>query len=141
MASATHGMTLGQITFNSSYFLEILNIDFGDLGKCDNIEVTNMSVAAVTTPGIGNKIFIPSIYMDAGYVSVDYNFNPDTLVFGAAGISQSCTVKLGNSSVKAQFAGTGWVYDSAMKGPLDGKVMTANAKLKWTGVVTQTAGS
>jgi len=129
------------MTFNTGYFAEILNIDLADLGKCDSIDVTNMSVAAPSSAVVGNKVYIPSFYTDPGYVSIDYNFNPDTLIHAVAGVSASCTVALGNSSVKANFAGTAFVYDTAMKGPLDGKVMTANAKLKWTGGVTQTAGT
>src|SRR5690242_2854998 len=121
MATSSHSMTLGTITFSSSYFLEILNIDMGDMGKCDSIDVTNMSVGVTTTPNLGNKLFIPSFYLDPGYVSVDYNFNPDTLLFGVVGKSLSCQVNLGNSSTKAKFLGSAFIYDTAMKGPLDGK--------------------
>lgn len=141
MATTSHAQTLGVITFNTSYFAEILNIDMSDMGKCDSIDVTNMSTGTTVTPNLGNKIFIPSFYLDPGYVSVDYNFNPDTLLFGKVGVAASCTIALGNSSTKANFVGSAFVYDTAMKGPLDGKVMTANAKLKWAGVVAQTAGS
>lgn len=143
-ATSSHSQTLGTITFSSSYFLEILNIDMGDMGKCDSIDVTNMSVAANISPNIGNKLFIPSAYLDPGYVSIDYNFNPDTLLQPAIATSLSATVKLGNATVtKAQFAGSGFIYDTSMKGPLDGKCMVANAKFKWDSktLCAQTAGS
>ena len=41
MATSSHAQTLGVITFDTNYFLEILNIDLGDTGKCDDIDVTN----------------------------------------------------------------------------------------------------
>jgi hypothetical protein len=138
MALVTHSQTKGAITFSSGFFAEIINIDWSGV-KREVLDCTNMSIAA-SGASFGNKIFIPSVYIDPGELGIEINFNPDTIppIGSAAG---AFSLALGGDTVQATWAGTGFLYEFAPKMPLDGKVMTATAKLRVTGAVTVTTGS
>ncbi|SRR5258708_4055734 len=139
MALVTHSQTKGSITFSTGFFAEILNIDWSGI-KREVLDVTNMSVAAAGGGAFGNKISIPSIYIDPGELSVELQFNPDTLPpIGSA--SGAFTLTLGGDTTPATWAGNGYLHDFSVKMPLDGTVMRATAKLKTTGAVTVTSGS
>ncbi len=136
MAVVTHSQAKGSITFSSGFFAEILNIDWSGI-KREALEVTNMSVTAAAGGTFGNKIFIPSLYIDPGELGLEINFNPDTLPpIGAA--ASAFTVTLGGDTTPATWAGNAFLTEFSFKAPLEGKVMTATAKLKWTGAVTVT---
>lgn len=139
MSVVTHSQTKGSITFSSSFFLEILNIDWSGI-KRDVLDATSMAVTAAAGSTFGNKLFIPSIYVDPGELTIEINFNPDTLppIGGASG---AFVLTLGGDTTPATWSGTGYLHDFAPKMPMDGKVMTATCKLKCTSAVTVATGS
>ena len=139
MATSSHSQALGSITFSTGFFAEILDISHGGI-KRDKIDCTNMATATTTTSTtLGNKIAIPSAYVDPGELTVEIQFNPDTKppIDSAAA---SCTVKLGNAATQAQWAGSAFLTEFSYKAPLDGTVMRASCKVVFTGVITITAG-
>src|SRR5258708_30868457 len=138
MATSSDSQTKGVITFSSGFFAEILNIDWSGI-KREILDVTNMGVAAAAGGTFGNKINIPSIYIDPGELSVEIQFNPDTLP-PIASAAETVTVKMGNAATQATWVGSGYMHEFAPKMPLDGKVMTASAKIKFSGAVTVTGG-
>lgn len=140
MATVTHSQTKGQITFSSGFLAEILNIDWSGI-KREVLDATNMSIAAAAAGAFGNKISIPSFYVDPGEITVEINFNPDTLP-PIASAAETTTVKVGgDTSAQATWVGSAFMYDFAPKMPMDGKVMTATCKIKFSGNVTVTAGT
>ena len=139
MATTSHSQALGVITFSSGFLAEILDIGISGI-KRDILDCTNMSIAAAGGGKFGNKIFIPSFYVDPGDLTFEIQHQPDTLP-PIASAAETVTVKLGNSATQASWAGSGFMYDYAVKAPLDGTVMRATCKIKWTGNVTVTAGS
>jgi hypothetical protein len=140
MATVTHSQTKGQITFSTGFLAEILNIDWSGI-KREVLDATNMSIAAAGGGTFGNKILIPSFYIDPGELAVEINFNPDTLP-PIASAPETVTVKIGgDTTTQATWVGSGFMIEFAPKMPLDGKVMTATAKLKFSGSITITAGT
>ncbi len=139
MATSSHSQALGVITYSTSFLAEILNIDWSGI-KREALDCTNMGVAAAGGGKFGNKLFIPSFYVDPGELSVEIQFQPDTLP-PIASAAETVTVKLGNSSTQASWAGSGFMVDFAPKAPLDGTVMRATCKIKFSGNITVTAGT
>ena len=137
MATTTHSQCLGVITYATGYFVEILDISLSGVGKADIIDVTHMGVAA-TSGTLGNKIYIESFYVDAGEADIEIQFNPDTTP--PKGF-QACTIAWGNSTTKATWAGSACLSDMSIKAPLDGSVMKATCKLKFSGAITIVPGT
>jgi hypothetical protein len=140
--SPTHGQTLGTVTIAGYTFpLEILKLDWDGL-KRDAIDVTSMAVQPTTGSGLGNKMFIPSAYVDPGELSLNVLHNPlynipitDPSKAGPTLI----TFTLGPAtSVQETFQALGFLTEYKIVGPLDGTAMTADIKIKLTDDVSNT---
>lgn len=139
MATSSHSQTLGSITFQTGFFAEILDMQWGKIER-QWIDATNMSITAASAGTFGNMVGFPSQYVNPGQLTVTVNFNPDTAIpIGAA--AASCTVKMGNSSTQASWAGSASMISFEPNMPLDGKPMTAKAVLAFSGAITETAGT
>ena len=140
MSTKTHGQTLGSIVFTTSaWATEILDIKDNGI-KRDAIDVTNMGVSAVPSGSLGNKIYIPSFYMDPGILTIEVNHNPDHPA-PVGGVAETITLSLGPDSSQATVAGSGFITDYDINLPMDGKAMTATVKIKKTGPWAYTTGS
>jgi hypothetical protein len=136
----THGQTLGTVEFSGVIF-EIIKLDWTGI-KREAIEVTNMNVLPTTGTGFGNKMFIPSAYVDPGMLKLQILHDPtqqipitDPSDSGPVAI----TIKIGpSSSTQESFNGLGFVTDYDIDGPLDGKAMTATVSVKLTDLVDNT---
>lgn len=141
----THGQTLGTLTFSGQTTgWEILKLDWDGL-KRESIEVTNMNVQPTTGTGLGNKMFIPSAYVDPGQLVLQVNHNP-TIAIPITDPSKvgptSLTFAIGPSTGQQEtFVCLGFLTDYKIDGPLDGKALTATMTIKLTDVVSNTYSS
>ena len=136
----SHGQTLGTVEFAMTNFpMEILKLDWEGIAR-EAIEVTNMNVEPTTAAaGFGNKMYVPSAYVEPGSLKLQVNHNP-TLMIPIADQSkagpEAITIKLGPSlSVQETYDVVGFLVKYELDGPLDGKALTATATIKLTDVV------
>ena len=137
MSAPTHGQTLGTVAFQTSQIiLEILKMDTDGV-KRDPIDATNMQVQkTVTSTGgnYGNKVKIPSIYIDPGVLKLQVNHNPGQMIPLVAD-PEYITWTWGpySSSQESQHA-VGFIKSYNVDGPLDGKPLTATMEIELTDV-------
>lgn len=139
MASPAAGVTTGlAITFASGFFAQIT--DFSHSGVKRKAQSTaHMGLAAAGAGTYGNEPFIPGKIIDPGGLDIEGHYNPDTLPpIGSA--AETVTVSVPGSTVPATLAGSAFMTDFDVKGPLD-EVMKFTAKLKFSGAITRTAGT
>jgi hypothetical protein len=135
----THGQTLGTITGFTDFPLQILKLDWGGI-KREAIEVTNMNVQPTTTAqNFGNKMFIPSAYVDPGELKLQVLHDP-TVAFPITDPDligpQDLVIMLGPAdSTQETFNVFGFVTAYDIDGPLDGKALTATMTVKLTDAV------
>jgi len=133
MADEGFGTT---ITFQSGFFAEITNVDW------DGIKRGSIPTSHMTTTE-GWMTFQPSDLKDAGELSVEIAFAPQTTIITAiTAAAETVTVTLpipAGQSVASTWACSGFMTDFKFKSPMDGKMM-ADVKLKFSGKPTITAG-
>lgn len=129
------GQTLGTVTY-AGFAMNILKLDWDGI-KREQIEVTNMNVLPTTaTDGFGNKMFLPSAYVDPGELNLEVLHNPlikfpitDPTKAGP----QDITIRLGPAlNAQEAFDAVGFMTEYKITGPLDGTAMTATCKFKLT---------
>lgn len=140
----THGQTLGTVKIASyspwNLGMDILKLDWSGI-KREAIEVTNMNVQPTTTTGnFGNKMFIPSAYVDPGELKIQILHSPEVNIpiadWTKAGPT-TITITLGPAtSVQETFTVLGFVTEYDIDGPLDGKAVTATMTIKLTDAVS-----
>jgi hypothetical protein len=138
MATSAASITKGVITFETGFFAQITNIEWDGIER-ESVPTSHMGTAAAGANKFGNMTFIPSDLVDPGTLTVDFNFNPDTLP-PIASAAATCTVAIGDSATQATWAASGFMTSIKFTGPLGDK-MTAQAKVKLSGNVTRTAGA
>src|SRR3990167_7794412 len=104
MASSAASQADAVITFNSSFFAQIVDIDWGAITLVAT-DPSYQGLAAAGAGKFGNKTFIASNLVDPGELTVLINFNPDTLPpIGSA--AETITLAMSNSSSQATWAGS-----------------------------------
>lgn len=130
----SHGQTLGTVDMTVSGFtFELLELDIDDIMR-EAIEATNMNVLPTTTDtAFGNRIYIPSAYVDPGKLMLSGNHDP-TQMIPINEDSEPIDVFVGPSAAdQEQFSvALGFMTRYRFKGPMDGKVMTADMEIKLT---------
>ena len=112
-----------------------------------SVNVFNTShagTAAVGAAEIGNATYIAGRIEDAGELTVEVLYNPDTVP--PIGTSETWTVQFpasGGDSTGASLAGTGIMTALTPTVPLGESEdkMTASVTVKWAGAITLTAGA
>ena len=127
-----HGQTLGTVAMLTSDFnFELLELDYDDILR-EALEVTNMNVLPTTADnGIGNRIWIPSAYVDPGKLMLTANHDPLQMIPINAD-PEEVDFFLGPCTTdQEKFAATfGFMTRYRIKGPMDGKVATCEAEIK-----------
>ena len=139
MASAAANVSTGlTITFASSFFLQITNVDWSGISR-PSIKTSHMGTAAPAGGTFGNDTFIPGDLSDPGSLEVEFNFNPDTLppIDSAAA---TCTVTIPGSATPAAWAGSAFMTEMNVAMPLE-DLMVGKGTLKFSGAITRTAGA
>ena len=125
----------------SGFSAEILDVANSGASR-KSIDVSHMATAAPGAGKYGNMPFIPGRLTDAGELTLDLHYNPDTLPpidLAAETITVTFPLFPGDvSAAKLEFSGFFTGYDSAM--PLDDK-MTVSATIKIDASVTVTVAS
>ena len=136
----THGQTLGTVTLGTleGFPMDILKLDWSQI-KREAIEVTNMNVQPTTSStDWGNRMFVPSAYVDPGELVLQIHHNPQVTLAGYITDPfddgpQGIVITLGPSaSNQEQFNVLGFITEYSIDGPLDGKTVTATVKIKLT---------
>ena len=141
------GQTIGVVTFGtSSLALGLLDIKGPDFAR-KWLDTTNMGTAAATSAGMGNMTGIPSVYTDPGEVELSVQHDqayPNVAAALAIGSTlETITITAGpkGSSTQAKIVGTGALVKYKADAPLNGKIMTATATIRFSGIVTPTAAT
>lgn len=141
------GQTIGSVTFGTSALaLGLLDIKGPDFAR-EWLDTTNMGTVAATAPAMGNITGIASVYTDPGEVELTVQHDqayPNVgaaLAIGSAG--ESITIYAGpkGATTQAHIAGTGALVKYKADMPLNGKIMTATATIRFSGAVTPTAAT
>lgn len=133
--------TVGVVTFGtSSWSPGLLDIK-GPEWMREWLDTTNMSITAASAGFVGNKTGIPSLYVDPGEVELTVqHVQGSTIPIGSA--LETITIKAGAfSSAQGSIAGSGCLLKYKPDMPLEGKVMTATATIRYTGPLTITAAT
>ncbi len=138
MATSAASQAMAAITFQSGFFAQIQDWDWDGIERAA-IETSHQGLSLAGWGKFGNKTFIPSKLNGPGTLTVNINFNPDTLppIEGAA---ETVTLTIGDSSTRATWAGSGFMTSFKATGPLEDK-MSATAVITFSGNVTRTAGT
>ena len=128
---------VGTITFGTSGFTAgLLDINGPDM-VCEWLDTTNMGTPA-QTGGIGNKTGIPSKYIDIGELEITIQ-HVDKItppVGGPDGELETITITSGTGSNAGMLTGQGVMLKYKATRTLDGKVMTAVATIRGSGLWT-----
>lgn len=120
----------------SSFTAEIVDIAMGGVSR-KSIDVSHMGTAAAGAAEFGNMPFIPGRLTDAGELSMELHFNPQTIP-PIDLVEETVTITfplVAGDSTPASYAFTGFFTGFDMGMPLDDK-MTASATVKVSGNVT-----
>ena len=127
------------ITFGtSSYSANIENIDWSGISR-EAHRTTHMSSSIPGAGQIGGHTYIPSKFADAGSISVDAQFNPQTnppVNSAAETITITFPLVTGDAT-QASWACTGFMTDFSLTDPYDGKMM-CKFTVKASGNITMT---
>lgn len=126
------------ITFQSGFFAQILSMSWDGISR-PAINTTHMGSTAATATNFGVATYIPGKVTDPGALTVEFHFNPDTNPPIDA-VAETITIGFPGSATPATWAGSGFMTDFSLIDPLDDK-MTARATLKFSGLITTTAGA
>lgn len=138
-ASSPASQARGVITFQTGFLATLLDFSW-DNAKRESLDTTTMAQAAPGAGKFGNKTSIPSNLSDPGELTCEIQHNHDTKPpLDAA--PETVTVKAGDATTQAAWAATGYMTSYTPKGVLDGSVMKATCKIKFSGNVTVTAGT
>lgn len=135
-----HGQTQGEVAFqynSQDVVLEILDLNWKKIDR-EMIEVTNMRVqpTALGSGKFGNKMKIPSIYVDPGQLPLRVQHDASAPIPICENDPVEFTINLGGfTSTQEEFVVLGFVQSYEMVGPLDGKVVTADIVIELTDVV------
>lgn len=135
-----HGQAQGSVEFDyngSAVVLEILDLGWKKIER-EMLEVTNMRVkpTVLGTGRFGNKMKIPSIYVDPGQLVLRVNHDASSPIPIGEDDPVDMTVKLGGyQSSQEEFDAIGFVQSYEIVGPLNGKVVTADIVIELTDVV------
>jgi hypothetical protein len=135
------GQALGSIAFGTSAFTSKLTDIKGPAFKREWLDTTSMATVAAGANQVGNKTGIPSFYTDPGELTMTLLHDTQQAP-PLGGDLEAITIAIGpyNSS-QATITGYGAMLDYQIDAPLDGKVMTATAKVRFSGPLTFTAAS
>lgn len=138
MATSAASVSKATITFSSGFAAQIIDWSWDGIERAA-IDTSHQGLALAGSGKFGNKTFIPSRLNDPGSITVNLNFNPDTLppIEGAA---ETFTLAVGDSSTQATWAGSAFMTGFTCTGPLEDR-MTASLTVKFSGNVTRTAGT
>lgn len=138
-----HGQTQGTVTFDYNgvpVVLEILDLNWKKIER-ESIEVTNQRVkpTAIGTGRFGNKMKIPSIYVDPGQLPLRVQHNAAAPIPIVEQDLVLFAIKLGGFvSSQEEFQCLGFVQAYEMIGPMDGKVVQADIVIELSDVVDPT---
>lgn len=121
------------ITFSSGFCAWITSVDQDGITR-DSLDTSHNAVAN------GYKTFTPGALADPGSLTVALFFNANTTppITSAAETITVTFPKHSGATTSATWAASGFMTDFSFSAPMDG-VMTATAKLKWSGAITITA--
>ena len=135
-----HGQTQGSVEFDYNgvaVVLEILDLGWKKIER-EMLEVTNMRVkpTVLGTGRFGNKMKIPSIYVDPGQIPLRIQHDASAPIPICEEDPVDMVVKLGGfQSSQAEFDVLGFVQSYEIVGPLNGKVVMADIIIELTDVV------
>lgn len=163
-----HGQAVGTINWTSTgtavaMTAEILDIKMSGI-KREALDTTSMGTtglaiaggtlaqdtAGSASPVSGQalmKTFMPSAYVDPGEITLQVLLNPNVSpwIQNTAAWKEIVTIKLGpippSGSTQASWAGIAAMLEFDWDAPLDGKIMTATMKIKFSGALTITTAS
>lgn len=133
-SSAVDVGTGATITFGTSGFTaQITDISIDGIER-ESIDTTHLGTTA--SGGVGSKTYIPADLSDAGEVSIEGHFNPDT----DPPIEEPAEIITITFDEGATWVGTGFMTAFNFDVPLEDK-MTFSATIKFSGEVAITGAS
>ena len=135
--SAVDVGTGASVTFASGFVARLLSLSLDDAAR-EAIKTTYMgSTAGDDTDNFGGHTYIPGQLSDAGSVTMEIHFNPDTLPpIGSAAETFSIDFDTyGTDTENTAWDGTGFLTSMDVGVPLE-DVMTATITVKLTSTLT-----
>lgn len=139
MAGATVNIGTASTVGGSGYTAEVTNISWSGISR-GAVDTTHMGT--VEAGNFGGRTFMPTDLVDAGEITVECHFDPDTdLAIDAAAAAVTITFPLvtGDGS-SATWAASGFCTSFEWNDPLEDK-MVATMTIKMTGGVTLVAAA
>ena len=126
----TIGQSLGVLTMGGvTSLIKNMSIKIGG----EWIDTTTMSTPLMSDGDVANKTGLPSVYSECELrLKLEFDF---TVVPPVMQTPISCSLSFGPSGA-ATLSGMASIREMTIDGPLDGSVVTYDAEIKFTGIVT-----